>query len=133
MVFCLLGGITAGCRKTIPEEEKTALVIRCQKDAEEFRDQLADFKRFLETHRDRLADFPKLRVRLKAALEKANRARKGLSAAMKNVPQGSLMTRGQANDLTDALDRVTEARKCLQEVVTEGRRRLEKKGKRHPK
>jgi outer membrane murein-binding lipoprotein Lpp len=129
-LFCLLGGIAAGCHKTISEEENTALVNRCLKVAEAFRDELADFTKFLETHRDQLGQFPQLRARVKAAREKAGQAGKELDAAMKNIPAASLMTRSQADALAQALDRITKARQALQDARANARRRLGEKGKR---
>src|SRR5262245_36076725 len=129
-LFCFLGGIAAGCHKTISEEENSALVNRCLKVAEAFRDELADFKTFLETRRDQLAQFPQLRARVIAAREKAGRAGKELNAAMKNIPAAGLMTKSQADALAEALDRVTEARQALQDVRTQARRRVGEKGKR---
>ena len=129
-LFSLLAGIADGCQKTISEEENSALVNRSLKVAEAFRDELADFKSFLENHRDQLAQFPMLRAGIKAAREKAGQAGKELDAAMKNIPADSLMTRSQADALARALDRIEKAGQVLQDTRAKARRRLGEKEKR---
>jgi hypothetical protein len=128
-LFSLLAGIATGCQKTISEEENSALVNRSLKVAEAFRDEMANFKSFLENHRDQLAQFPKLRAGIKAAREKAGQAGKELDAAMKNIPANSLMTRSQADALARALDRIAKARQALQDTRSQAHRRLGGKGK----
>jgi hypothetical protein len=123
----IFAGIAVGCQKTISETENTALVNRCQQVAEEFVDELTRFKKVYQIQQVRLVDFPRLMSRMKTARQKANRARKQLTAAVKNIPTDTLMTRIQADQLNEALDRVKEARQALEAALSEARRTLARK------
>ena len=125
----IFAGIAVGCQKTNSETESTALANRCKQVSEDFVDELTGFQKVLQIQQARLAHFPRLMARMNAALEKANRARKQLAAAMKNTPTDTLMTRIQADELKKALDRVTEARRALEAALSEARRTLERKQK----
>jgi hypothetical protein len=131
-LFLLLGTTGSGCRKTVSQEEQEEMLRKCHRLSEDFAEDLRDTQKELLPRLATL-NHRELVGKLKRAVTKAKEANQELGQSLENARGDKLMSKAQADDLNEALQKVNQAQQTLREVMDEARRFLEERLKRRRK